>query len=484
VATGIGAGTVTIKATYNGFSDSAQLTVKATPTATGLQITYPGTASILVNGTIQFQANETWSDGTSTNVTNTATWTTSDGTIASITDGTAGRGGPAGRGLATGIAAGTVTVTATYAGFTDSVQLTVSAVQPVGLVVTPPTPSVTVGGTQAFTATLVYADNTTAVVTGSASWTSSDSTVATITTTGGRGGGAGNATTYATGTTTITATYNGFTGSTVVTVVDPALSYVQVTTATPNIPVQGTAKYTATAVFVDNSTRNVTGQSSWTSSTSTVALVGANTGRVTGLAAGTSTITATFGGMSGSAAVNVASGVTTVAVTPTNPTTVLGLPVSFVATATLSNNATLVVTGNASWVSSDATVATVTGGVATPVKAGSATITATYLGVAGTSVLTVSPATLSSIAITPNPVSLSLATGGSQQLTATGTYSDTTTRDISGVATWKSGTASVATISNAAGSRGLATGLTAGTSAVTAVFQGITSAADTITVGP
>ena len=482
VATGIAAGTVTITATYSGFTDSAPLTVRAAVTPVGLQITYPGNAAIVVNGTIQFQANETWSDGTSTVVTNTATWTTSDGAIASITSGGA-RGG--GRGLATGLAAGTVTVTATDAGLTDSVQLTVTAVTPKSLVVTPATPSILVNTTQPFVATLVYSDNTTAVVTGSADWTSSDPTIATVTTTGGRGGAAGTATSYATGTTTITATYNGLSGTAVLTVTDPPLSYVQVTTTTPNIPVQGVAQFAATAVFTDNSTRNVTGQSVWTSSSTAIAVVGNNTGRATGLAAGTSTITATYGGMSGSSVLTVAQSVTSVAVTPTNPTTVLGLPVAFTATATLSNNATLVVTGNASWVASDPTAATVTGGLATPEKAGAATtITATYLGVSGASKLTISSATLSSIAITPNPVALSLASGASQQLTAMGTYSDATKYDLSSVVTWQSSTTSVATVSNASGSRGLLTALGAGTSSVTAVFQTITSAADTVTVTP
>jgi uncharacterized protein YjdB len=160
---------------------------------------------------------------------------------------------------------------------------------------------------------------------------------------------------------------------------------------------------------------------------------------------------------------------------------VLGIPVPFVATAILSNNATLVVTGNASWVSSDATVATVTaGGVATPEKAGSATITSTYLGKSGTSTLTVSAATLSSIAVTPTPVSL--AAGASQQLVATGTYSDATTRDITTATTWLSSAPAIATVSNAANSRGLLTALASGSANVTATFQGITSPADAITV--
>jgi uncharacterized protein YjdB len=114
------------------------------------------------------------------------------------------------------------------------------------------------------------------------------------------------------------------------------------------------------------------------------------------------------------------------------------------------------------------------------VKAGSATITATYLGKSGTSTLTVSPATLSAIAITPNPTSL--AKGASQQLTATGTYSDTTTRDLTAVVTWLSSSSTVAVVSNANGSRGLLTAVGAGSSSVTAALQGVTSVADAVAV--
>lgn len=78
-----------------------------------------------------------------------------------------------------------------------------------------------------------------------------------------------------------------------------------------------------------------------------------------------------------------------------------------------------------------------------------------------------SEATLSSIAVTPaNPAVLVEAT---QQFTATGTYSDSTTADITATVTWSSSDTSKATID----SSGLATAVAAGSPAITATLGNV-----------
>ena len=85
-------------------------------------------------------------------------------------------------------------------------------------------------------------------------------------------------------------------------------------------------------------------------------------------------------------------------------------------------------------------------------------------------------AALTSIAVAPaNP---SVAKGLTDQFTATGTYTDGSTANLTNQVTWASATAAVATISTT----GLASTLATGTTAITASLGGITSPSDTLTV--
>jgi uncharacterized repeat protein (TIGR01451 family) len=85
-------------------------------------------------------------------------------------------------------------------------------------------------------------------------------------------------------------------------------------------------------------------------------------------------------------------------------------------------------------------------------------------------------ATVQSITVTP--ASASIATGKTQQFDAEAFYSDGTIQDITSTATWASSSTAVAQI----GSNGLASGLGAGTTTITANLGGITSSGATLTV--
>ena len=122
----------------------------------------------------------------------------------------------------------------------------------------------------------------------------------------------------------------------------------------------------------------------------------------------------------------------------------------------------------------DATISST--GLATAVADGTTNITATLSGVTSTAVnLTV--ISLSSIDVEPASPD-SLVAGSTQQFNAIGTYSNGSTADISSQVTWNSDTTGTATISTT----GLATGVAAGTTNITATLSDVTSTVVNFTV--
>ncbi|WP_298435884.1 DUF4082 domain-containing protein [Geobacter sp.] len=90
-------------------------------------------------------------------------------------------------------------------------------------------------------------------------------------------------------------------------------------------------------------------------------------------------------------------------------------------------------------------------------------------------VFTTALPTLSSITVTP--VNQTIPTGTTQQFTASGTYSDGSTKELSTQATWASSNTGVATI----GSSGLATAVSPGSTTISATLSGVTGST-TLTV--
>ena len=511
VATGLAAGTATVQATYTGVSASALLQVTAPVVLVNIVVT-PPSASARVGQTQAFTAQAVFSDGSTTNVTAGAAWSSSDVTIATVATAAAGRpgggpggGGPGGgaaAGTATGVAAGTATITATYMMLTASASLTVTAPQLVGLEVSPPTASLVIGQSQQFQATAIYDDGTRQTVTTAALWSSSAPNVLAVSDAatgggpGGPGGGGGTpkggSVALAAGTATVSASYTGLQATASVTVTAPTLIAVQVTPTNPTIAKNGAQQFQAVAVYSDFSTVNVTATASWVSSDPTVAAItnggpGGGRGRATGISAGGVTITATYSGVSGTTLLTVVvPQVMSVQVTPANSTVPVGINHRFTATAVFTDSSTLDVTNAATWTSTDATIVSVSNamgaqGQATSLAPGGVTVTATYLGIAGSTTATVSSATLTGIVV--GGISGNLAVGGHLQLSATASYDDASTFDVTGEVTWISMSPAVATVSNALGSNGVATGVAAGMTTVEAHFEGMVGTAP-LTVGP
>jgi Bacterial Ig-like domain (group 2) len=153
-------------------------------------------------------------------------------------------------------------------------------------------------------------------------------------------------------------------------------------------------------------------------------------------------------------------------VTPANSSTALGLTQQFTATGIFSDGSTQNLTTTVLWASSAPSFATIsnapgTQGLATSVASGdSITISATSDGISGETQLTVTNAILTSIEVTPADSLLPL--GLTQQFTAIGIFSDESRRDLTTTVLWESSDETIATISNAPGTQGLATSVALG----------------------
>jgi uncharacterized protein YjdB len=117
----LAAGTQTLNVTftptnttnYTTATGSVQLTVNNALTLTSISVT-PQTVSLPIGATQQFTATGTYSDGSNGNITSSATWTSSDVSVATISA----------TGIATGVAEGPTTITATVGAIYGSASLT------------------------------------------------------------------------------------------------------------------------------------------------------------------------------------------------------------------------------------------------------------------------------------------------------------------------------------------------------------------------
>ncbi len=285
---------------------------------------------------------------------------------------------------------------------------------------------------------------------------------------------------------------------------NPLAVSISVSPTTQSISAGQTAQFTATGVFGHgnnhpSSTQDLTDTATWTSSAPGVATVSA-TGVATGVSAGTTTITASVNGFTGvvsaSASLTVSGssggggGPLSIAIIPnTQLVTTVGDTAQFEAIETTATGATVDVTNSATWGSSSQSIATIGAntGLATAVSLGTVTITVTY-PTGGTTLTNTATFTVGSgspggggsteeyTAVTIVPGSQSVSASGQTgqfialaTLGANGLEQDVTN---SPQLTWLSSISSVATVTTGlASGNGLATGVSLGTSTITAELK-------------
>ncbi|MFQ2056476.1 beta strand repeat-containing protein [Aeromonas veronii] len=463
LAAGIEVGNVSMTAVLDGITSNTVSMEVTTAMLTDIQVT-PSFISVAKGNSQLLTAIGTYSDGTAHDITQEVEWDSTDASIVTVTL----------AGLATGVSVGNAAITASQNGIISNVvSMAVTTAVLTEIQVTPSTISVAKGNSQSLTAIGTYSDGTAHDITQEVAWDSVDNSVVTVT-------ADGVATGITIGATTVNASQGNIGSNTVnITVTGAVLTDIQVTPTHPSVAKGNTQALTATGTYSDGSLANITNTVAWDSADTSKVTVSVN-GLATGVSIGSTTVVARQAGLlSNTVNMTVTEAVlTNIAVTPVSTNLAKGNSQVLVATGTYSDATTVNISSSVAWNSANTGIVTVNAsGVATGSGVGSTTVIATRKGVTSNSVnITVTAALLTTIAVTPS--NSSVAKGRSQALTATGTYSDATTVNISSSVAWKSANTGIATVNPS----GVATGVEMGNTTLTATLMGITSNAVSMTV--
>ncbi|MBM9579257.1 Ig-like domain-containing protein [Leptospira sp. 201903070] len=443
----------------------------------------PPNPSVAKGFSQQFVATGTYTDNTTQNITGSVSWSSSNPSKAQISNSTGSEG------LASTLDVGNVAITATLGSISGSSNLTISSAVLITIQVAPTNPSVAKGLSKQFTATGIYSDNSTQDLTLLATWSSSDSSKILIS---NASGSEGLASANALGFSNIIATYGSIQSAISMMTVTPAeLVSVVVSPPSPSKPKGLTQQFTANGIFTDSTSQNLTESATWYSSDTNVAPISNATGSVgsaTALSTGSTNIYAVFNSLtSNTVSFTVTPAVlVSIQISPSDSNLAKGLSRQFSALGIYSDASSQDITTSVSWSGSNPLSANVsnasgTEGLVSALQIGANTISAISGSISGSTSLTITPATLSSIAVSPtNPAIYTTAT---KQFTAVGTYSDASSVDLTSLAIWSSSQTFLATVSNAPGTQGLATGIAEGNSIITATY-GSVSGSTTLTVNP
>ncbi|WP_172916778.1 Ig-like domain-containing protein [Capnocytophaga canis] len=376
------------------------------------------------------------------------TWTSANTAIATVDD----------LGKVTGVASGTVYITATTEDSKKTATCKVTVSKKVITVAYVSLDNETITLLEGDTKTLVATVSPTNATNKKITWTTTDKTIATV-------DANGKVTAITAGVVSITATTEdgGKKASCRVTVEKNIVAVTNVSIQPESIVLAiGNQRQLSATVSPTNATNK---KVTWTSADPSIATVTAN-GKVTGVASGTVYITATTedGGKKASCKVTVESviAVTNVSIQPETITLPVGDELQLTATVSPTNATNKKVT----WTTANAGIAKVDNhGKVTGVASGTVYITATTEdgGKTATCKVSVTTPIIQVTSINIQPGTATVTVGGEQQLTANVLPTNATNKAV----TWTSGNTSIATVS----SSGKVTGVASGTVYITATTE-------------
>jgi trimeric autotransporter adhesin len=465
-------GDATVTASLEGVSVSASGAVKG-PALLSLYI-IPDDQLNYKGATRRFTAIGVYADGSTSDLTDSVTWSASNSQIATA-DAASKKGNVA------LIGSGSVAISASYDGISTQKSLSVSSATLLSIDLGPSTSTLAKDFGSQFSATGTYSDGVIIDLSNAVTWSTSNAAVADVSNAAGYEGWT---TGKGSGTAVITGTVLGVSDSVTLTVSNLSLSSISLSPSSISLAQAYPYQLRATGTFSDTSTVDITDSISWTSGGTavTVGNTAGSNGLILGSSAGSATITGQSAATSGTSTITSTSAtLSSIAITPVSPSIKTDQTIALKATATYSGASTLDITKYATWSSSDNSVAVVGNknfnrGIVSASINGTATISAKFNGTTGSSAITVSDSAsvaLSSIAVTPKNVTIT--NGSTQQFKATGHFTDGTSADLTATATWSSSTTSTATIN---ASTGLLTSVANGLTTISATKSGLSDNAN------
>ncbi|MGO0062573.1 Ig-like domain-containing protein [Brevibacillus fluminis] len=430
---GQGAGTATVTAKYGSQSVTIPVSVEV------IRRLDPGknSLSLPLNGSEPITLLATFADGTVEDVAKIAEWSSDNGSIADAI-----------KGEIKSYGTGTATITAKYGTKTATIKVESGISR--RLDVDKTSLFMKVNDVTQLKLTSTNADEKPEDVTDKAVWTSGNETVAYVS--------KGKVTAYASGEATITATYGTKTVTILVDVDVPRKLGADKTTVA--VQPGDTNKLVLTAYYQDGREEDITEKAQWSSASTAVAEV--RQGVVTGIATGSTTVTATYGKRFLTIPVSVGV-IKSLTADQTKLILSKGKTAKVALTVEYADGLKKDVTTLATWASAQEAVATVTDGAVTAVAAGKTTITATYEGKTVSIPIEIDQAQSLSASVT----TIVMGTGESKQVTLTATTADGTAKNVTDDAEWITSNAAAADVA-----KGLVRGLTNGRAVVTAKYGG------------
>lgn len=459
VATAVATGTALITASSGSISNNAQLNI--TGASVSSLTVNPAIASIGYGDQQQFTATATFSDMSTQDVTNVASWNFSPGFITSNS------------GLAIGQSvtpAGFMNnVTARFGTQSAQATLTVDLLNLVSISVEPSAASIANNTQMQFSVLGLFADGSTRDVSSLAKWSLSDTKI------GFLSYPPGTVFAFNTGATTVTAVVGTFSATSMLSVNSVLLQSIALLPANASLAPTIKVPLMAIGVFSDSSIQDMTNFVSWSVLDTSIASASNSQYTVTGKSAGSTTLKAksssTFGSIQASTPLNVTPAtLNSISVVPTNAFIAPGGAINFSAAGNFSDGSTQDVTALAKWTAGPSNAATISSSTMTGQGIGPATITAKVGSFSATANLAVASPKQISFVLTPTTIQIAAQT--STQLKATGTFVDGTTQDFTSLVNWTSSAPNVATVGYQTGT---VSGVAAGQSTITATLGPITA---------